>query len=222
MSTVLGHFQEAGAAAVQALVKLVRQPLPTDDVQALISAVALQSRAPYRCAGGSVRAAARELHGSIAPVSRGLLCSGMEYGYFQGTTPRYGMLSVDVLCPDAIRGATAACSFCVSRRRADMRVTPADDAISAEQRASLLAKHITRSTAQASHLVRETPAAYAAVHAPVIAALPPSALGWVYKILAKEKEVERLLCDVPGEDGFVLNVDPKVRCAPCVQSVACA
>jgi hypothetical protein len=31
--------------------------------------------------------------------------SGMEYGYYVGTTPRYGMLTVDVLCPDAIPGA---------------------------------------------------------------------------------------------------------------------
>ena len=82
----------------------------------------------------------------------------------------------------------------------------------AEQRAALLAKHVTRCTAQPSRLVRETPALYEAAHAPIIAALPPSALAWVYKILAKEKEVERLLLDVPGEDGFLLNVDPKVMC----------
>jgi hypothetical protein len=83
--------------------------------------------------------------------------------------------------------------------------------VSAEQRAALLDKHVARSTAQAAHLVRETPLLYAAAHAPLVAALPPSALGWVHKILAREKETERLLCDVPGEDGFLLNVDPKVR-----------
>jgi hypothetical protein len=58
-------------------------------------------------------------------------------------------------------------------------------------------------------LVRETAALYDAAHAPLIKALPPAALGWVYKILAREKEQERLLHDTPGDDGFLLNVDPK-------------
>ena len=84
--------------------------------------------------------------------------------------------------------------------------------MSAEARAALLAKHVARSSAQASRLVRETPALYAAAHAPLVAATPPSALGWVHKILALEKETERLLHNAPGEDGFLLNVDPKVRC----------
>jgi hypothetical protein len=55
---------------------------------------------------------------------------------------------------------------------------------------------------------------YAAAHAPLVAALPPAALGWVYKILAHEKEKERLLHDSPGDDGFLLNVDPKARMQP--------
>ena len=87
----------------------------------------------------------------------------------------------------------------------------ADAALTAEQRAALLEKHVARSTAQTAHLVRETAALYAAAHAPLVAALPPAALGWVYKILAKEKEEERLLHDTPGEDGILLNVDPKAR-----------
>lgn len=77
-------------------------------------------------------------------------------------------------------------------------------------------KHIARSTSQVAHLVRETAALYDAAHAPLIKALPPAALGWVYKILAREKEQERLLHDTPGDDGFLLNVDPKA----CVRSYA--
>ena len=83
--------------------------------------------------------------------------------------------------------------------------------MSDEARAALLAKHVSRSSAQPARLVRETPALHAAAHAPLVASMPPAALGWVYKILAREKEVERLLCDVPGDDGFMLNVDPKAR-----------
>ena len=146
--------------AVAAVVKVTRPPLPTDDVQQLLCDVALAARAPY---------------------------SGMEYGYHVGSSPTYGKLSVDVLCPAAIP----------------------DAALTAEQRAALLEKHVTRFTAQPAHLVRETAALYAAAHAPLVASLPTAALGWVYKILSHEKEVERLLHDTPGEDGFLLNVDPK-------------
>ena len=40
--------------------------------------------------------------------------------------------------------------------------------------------------------------------------IPEGALGWVYKILNKEKEVERLLYDDPDPThGFLINVDPK-------------
>jgi hypothetical protein len=100
---VLGSFGGAGAKAV---VKLVRQPLPTDDLQALIAAVTLASRAPYRRAERSYKAAPNATACAHAAPARAWPCrSGMEYGYYVGTTPRYGMLSVDVLCPDAIPGA---------------------------------------------------------------------------------------------------------------------
>jgi len=47
-------------------------------------------------------------------------------------------------------------------------------------------------------------------HVPYMRSIPESAIGWVYKILAKEKEVERLLYDDPDpNDGFLLNTDPK-------------
>ena len=87
----------------------------------------------------------------------------------------------------------------------------ADAALTAEQRTALLETHVARSTSQVSRLVRETAALYDAAHAPLIKALPPAALGWVYKILAREKEQERLLHDTPGDDGFLMNVDPKAR-----------
>jgi m7GpppX diphosphatase len=83
--------------------------------------------------------------------------------------------------------------------------------VSAEARAALMAKHVARSSAAPARLLRETPALYAAAHAPLVAAAPKGALQWVYNILAKEKEAERLLVDAPGDDGFLINVDPKVR-----------
>ena len=79
-----------------------------------------------------------------------------------------------------------------------------------ENKATLLAKHVSRNTAQAPKLVRETFQMYEASHVPYITGIPSSAIGWVYKILNKEKEVERLLFDDPDPaHGFVLNVDPK-------------
>ncbi len=89
---------------------------------------------------------------------------------------------------------------------------PADSHTNADAQAAaqaLLDKHVARSTAQASLLVRESVALYAAAHAPLVASLPPASLSWVYKILALEKETERLLLNVPGEDGFLINTDPK-------------
>jgi len=70
-----------------------------------------------------------------------------------------------------------------------------------------LRRHVERATAVPQLLVRETAALYAAAHAPLVEALPPGALTWVHRILAKEKEVERLLLHVPGQ--FLLNTDPK-------------
>lgn len=80
-----------------------------------------------------------------------------------------------------------------------------------QARAKLLAKHISRNTSQAAVVFRETPSAYEAAHVPYIRGIPPGAIGWVYKILNKEKEVERLLYDnpEPEEDGFLINTDPK-------------
>lgn len=77
-----------------------------------------------------------------------------------------------------------------------------------QARAKLLAKHVSRNTSQAAVVFRETPAAYEAAHVPYMRGIPPGAMGWVYKILDKQKEVERLLYDSPV-DGFLINTDPK-------------
>lgn len=111
--------------------------------------------------------------------------SGMEYGYYHGFDPAPS-LNVDVLYPGCLAGE------------------------SEEARAKLLAKHVSRNTAQTFVVYRESPAAYADAHAPYIRAIPAGAIGWVHKILKKEKEVERLLHDDPDPThGFLLNTDPK-------------
>ena len=114
--------------------------------------------------------------------------SGMEYGYYHGALdPSFAPgLSVDVLYPGCL----------------------ADE--SEEARAKLLKKHIGRNTAQAPVAFRETVEAYENAHVPYMRAIPEGAIGWVYKILALEKETERLLFNDPAQEtGFLLNTDPK-------------
>lgn len=78
----------------------------------------------------------------------------------------------------------------------------------------LLEKLIVKSSAQANYLVRETPQLYLGAHVPRIAAIPASNLSWIANVLAKEKEVDRLLLDVPGDEGFLINTDPKWETHP--------
>ena len=114
--------------------------------------------------------------------------SGMEYGYYHGVVDPGVMksLSVDVLYPGCLLNETD------------------------EQKAKLLAKHVSRNTAQHAKLVRETRGMYETCHVPYMDSIPASAIGWVYKILNKEKEIERMLFDDPNDkDGFLINVDPK-------------
>ena len=114
--------------------------------------------------------------------------SGMEYGYYHGVVDPAVMksVSVDVLYPGCLAAETE------------------------EARAKLLSKHVSRNTAQAPKIVRETPSSYAAKHVPYMRSIPEGAIGWVYKILNKEKEVERLLYDDSNPNhGFLINVDPK-------------
>lgn len=119
--------------------------------------------------------------------------SGAEYGFYAANG-----VSVDVIAPHSP-------SLCASDAAAQ----------------ALLARHVERATAVPQRLVRETPALYAAAHAPHIASIPAAALSWVYKILAKEKEVERLLLDVPGTNGFLMNTDPKWASHPAVEGLYC-
>ena len=114
--------------------------------------------------------------------------SGMEYGYYHGVVDPAVMksVSVEVRYPGCLAAETE------------------------EARAKLLSKHVSRNTAQAPKIVRETPSSYAAKHVPYMRSIPEGAIGWVYKILNKEKEVERLLYDDSNPNhGFLINVDPK-------------
>lgn len=120
--------------------------------------------------------------------------SGMEYGYYHGVVNNGSSeekffapgLSVDVLYPGCLKEC------------------------SEEAKAKLLAKHVSRNQAQRPVVFRENPRAYLKAHLPYIEAIPTSAMGWVYKILNKEKELERLLFDDDDlNDGFLLNTDPK-------------
>jgi len=171
---ILSEGREGGVVALlgsfgdtPALVKLVRTPLPVDDLPALVGTLQLASRAPY---------------------------SGAEYGYFTAQSQEHGQLAVDVVAPAAVlEGAPAA---------------------------ALLAKHVARSTAQPARLFRESAAAYAACHEPLVKG-GPDTLGWVRNLLAGTKEVERRLLSVAGDDGFLLTVDPKwATHPPCEQDRA--
>jgi m7GpppX diphosphatase len=118
--------------------------------------------------------------------------SGAEFAYYVDVQRG---LSVDVLAPHAT--ATA------------------------EEAGPLLARHVLRCTAQQPFLFRETAEAYRKAHAPLIAASPPAALAWVWKILALEKEAERLVLSVPGDDGFLVNTDPKWSSHPSPTDLYC-
>ena len=118
--------------------------------------------------------------------------SGMEYGYYHGVVNNSSetffapYVSVDVLYPGCLKDE------------------------SKEAKAKLLAKHISRNQAQRPVIFRENPKTYEKAHLPYIEAIPTSAIGWVHKILNKEKELERLLFDDDDvNDGFLLNTDPK-------------
>jgi m7GpppX diphosphatase len=59
-------------------------------------------------------------------------------------------------------------------------------------------------------LVEETPDMYKAVTEPYIQSMPKAAIAWVYNILEKKKEVDRLIFDDSDpEQGFMLHPDLK-------------
>ncbi|EIE20512.1 scavenger mRNA decapping enzyme, partial [Coccomyxa subellipsoidea C-169] len=71
-------------------------------------------------------------------------------------------------------------------------------------------RHISKFTAQQYCSVTETPSSYTMVTLPYIESIPPSRIQWVYNILEKKAEVERLIFeDRHPETGFVVHPDMK-------------
>eukprot|EP00891_Asterochloris_glomerata_P004472 jgi/Astpho2/4472/e_gw1.00067.224.1_t len=71
-------------------------------------------------------------------------------------------------------------------------------------------KHIDKNEVQEVFMVQETPELYKAVVLPHIESFPASRLQWVYNILEKMAEVERLLFEDPDPaTGFMLHPDLK-------------
>ena len=132
--------------------------------------------------------------------------SGAEYAYYHGRDDSPA-LSVEVVSPHAavLPGACAPDNSLAPAAAA----SAADAPLFCADADKLLLKLIAKSSSQASFLVRETPALYAAAHVPRIAAIPASNVAWVHNILALEKETDRLLLNVPGDAGFLINTDPK-------------
>eukprot|EP00242_Pyramimonas_sp_CCMP2087_P014524 CAMPEP_0198197488 /NCGR_PEP_ID=MMETSP1445-20131203/1092_1 /TAXON_ID=36898 /ORGANISM="Pyramimonas sp., Strain CCMP2087" /LENGTH=301 /DNA_ID=CAMNT_0043866787 /DNA_START=65 /DNA_END=970 /DNA_ORIENTATION=- len=72
------------------------------------------------------------------------------------------------------------------------------------------AKHIAKATAQQFVMVKETAEVYAEVTQAYITSLPTAAIQWVYNVLDKKSEVERLILEDPDpEVGFMLHPDLK-------------
>ncbi|KAK9837321.1 hypothetical protein WJX81_006094 [Elliptochloris bilobata] len=71
-------------------------------------------------------------------------------------------------------------------------------------------KHISKHTAQTYKMAQEDPELYAAATLPFINAIPAQRLAWVYNILEKRAEVDRLIFEDPDEEtGFMLHPDLK-------------
>ncbi|KAG1669567.1 hypothetical protein FOA52_006340 [Chlamydomonas sp. UWO 241] len=71
-------------------------------------------------------------------------------------------------------------------------------------------KHIAKAEEQEMHMVSESAAQYASHTAPFVASMLASRLKWVYNILEKTAEAERLVFEDPDpETGFMLHPDLK-------------
>ncbi|GFR52245.1 hypothetical protein Agub_g14779, partial [Astrephomene gubernaculifera] len=71
-------------------------------------------------------------------------------------------------------------------------------------------KHVQKHRQQRRRMVTETPEMYEQIVLPYIQSLPPSRLQWVYNILEKKKEAERLIFEDPHPlTGFMLHPDLK-------------
>ena len=89
-------------------------------------------------------------------------------------------------------------------------LSSADAAINVDIIHPCTARHISKYSAQKSFVIVETPEMYEAVTRPHIASIPPAAIQWVYNILEKKKETERLLFEDPDPElGFMLHPDQK-------------
>ncbi|ODN74063.1 hypothetical protein L202_07532 [Cryptococcus amylolentus CBS 6039] len=71
------------------------------------------------------------------------------------------------------------------------------------------ADHIKKYSIQERYVVRETAEVYETVVKPFIDAMPVSKIQWVYEILEGRKEVDRVLVNKSGPDGFVVLPDLK-------------
>ena len=71
-------------------------------------------------------------------------------------------------------------------------------------------RHIAKHTAQRTFLLSETPHMYRQATLPHLQAIEPAAVQWVYNILEKKEEAERLIFqDEDPEVGFMLHPDLK-------------
>ncbi|GIL77380.1 hypothetical protein Vretimale_2793 [Volvox reticuliferus] len=71
-------------------------------------------------------------------------------------------------------------------------------------------KHVKKYRQQRRCMVKETPEMYESIVLPYIQSIPPAALQWVYNVLEKKKEVERLIFeDSDPQLGFMLHPDLK-------------
>lgn len=71
-------------------------------------------------------------------------------------------------------------------------------------------KHVQKHRAQKRQMVVETPELYERVVLPYIQAVPPARMQWVYNVLERKKEVERLIFEDPDPRvGFMLHPDLK-------------
>lgn len=71
-------------------------------------------------------------------------------------------------------------------------------------------KHVAKHRAQKRIMITETPEMYERTVLPYIRAIPPARLQWVYNVLERKKEVERLIFeDSDPQLGFMLHPDLK-------------
>jgi len=70
--------------------------------------------------------------------------------------------------------------------------------------------HIKKYSRQNRYLINETPQIYQSVVKPFIDATPPGRIQWVYNVLSKKKEAEKILFEIEGDEyGFILSPDMK-------------